>query len=153
VPLLLLLLRPLTATSPHDTKPCNSTIFQRKGRKRSKSTMTQNLSRRIAGLVRPAIPLALAALSAAATAAAADKAPADGVSVNGAPVPSLTRATPLTFDEFRRLHAAITPGAGPRERWAEIPWQPNLVQARERARRENKPIILWLMDGHPLGCT
>jgi hypothetical protein len=61
---LLLLLRPLTATGPHDTKPCNSTIFQRKGRKRSKGTMTQNLSRRIAGLVRPAIrsPLLLCPL-------------------------------------------------------------------------------------------
>ena len=29
----------------------------------------------------------------------------------------------------------------------------SLWQARERAAAEGKPILLWEMDGHPLGCT
>ena len=39
------------------------------------------------------------------------------------------------------------------ERWREIPWRTNLMQARAEAQRANKPLFLWIMDGNPLGCT
>jgi len=52
--------------------------------------------------------------------------------------------------EFARLHAAVQPG---RERWAEIPWQTDLREARETSARLGKPLFMWVMDGHPLGCT
>ena len=52
--------------------------------------------------------------------------------------------------EFDRLHAAVLPRG---ERWAEIPWETDLEAARRRAAREGKPILMWIMDGHPLGCT
>lgn len=35
----------------------------------------------------------------------------------------------------------------------EIPWRATLQQAVVDASRENKPILLWAMNGHPLGCT
>ncbi|MEX2561058.1 MAG: hypothetical protein WD403_14140 [Pirellulales bacterium] len=35
----------------------------------------------------------------------------------------------------------------------EIPWGIDLWQARRQAAAEGKPILLWEMDGHPLGCT
>lgn len=38
-------------------------------------------------------------------------------------------------------------------RWREIPWIADLSEARRKAAREGKPILLWEMDGHPLGCT
>ncbi len=33
-----------------------------------------------------------------------------------------------------------------------IPWQISLWNARILAAKEGKPILLWEMDGHPLGC-
>jgi hypothetical protein len=37
-------------------------------------------------------------------------------------------------------------------RWEEIPWAVDLWDARRRAAREGKPIMLWEMDGNPMGC-
>jgi len=39
------------------------------------------------------------------------------------------------------------------ERWLQIPWRTDLIQARLEAEREGKPLFFWVMDGHPLGCT
>jgi hypothetical protein len=62
---------------------------------------------------------------------------------------SVTTLSPAQFESF---HAEVTP-SGPGERWREIPWETDLNTARERARREKKPLLMWVMDGHPLGCT
>jgi hypothetical protein len=56
----------------------------------------------------------------------------------------------LDAGRFRALHSAVAPGG---ERWTTIPWEPDLGQARARAAREGKPLLMWVMDGHPLGCT
>jgi hypothetical protein len=69
-----------------------------------------------------------------------------GIDVPGFAVTSLPEA------RFKALHAAVTP-SGPAERWTEIPWQTDLQAARQKAAREGKPILMWIMDGHPLGCT
>lgn len=37
--------------------------------------------------------------------------------------------------------------------WLEIDWKTDLWDARQEAARTNKPIYLWEMDGHPLGCV
>jgi hypothetical protein len=58
----------------------------------------------------------------------------------------------LTADQFARLQELIKPRAG-EDKWSEIPWMTSLWQARRRAAAEGKPILLWEMDGHPLGCT
>jgi hypothetical protein len=59
---------------------------------------------------------------------------------------------PIRPDEVGKLEALIKPGAG-EDRWATIPWLTDLWQARQLAARQGKPILLWEMDGHPLGCT
>ena len=61
-------------------------------------------------------------------------------------------AEPLTARQCTRLHALIKPARG-EDRWAQIPWLTSLWEARWRAAAEGKPILLWEMDGHPLGCT
>jgi hypothetical protein len=61
-------------------------------------------------------------------------------------------AEPIVPEQFDRLHALIRPQPG-EDRWAEIPWLTSLWQARQRAAAEGKPILLWEMDGNPLGCT
>ena len=38
-------------------------------------------------------------------------------------------------------------------RWREIPWRTDLGTALKEAEKAKKPLYLWVMDGHPLGCT
>ena len=54
--------------------------------------------------------------------------------------------------KFEAIHSLIKPRAE-EEKWANIPWMASLWEARERAAKEGKPILLWEMDGHPLGCV
>lgn len=89
------------------------------------------------------MPRLLFALVLAATAAAAAPLP-DGLQPPGASTPK------LSWTDFARLHAAVVP---PVERWTEIRWETDLATARQRAARENRPLFMWVMDGHPLGCT
>ena len=37
--------------------------------------------------------------------------------------------------------------------WQEIDWKVDLWEARREAAKTGKPIYLWEMDGHPLGCV
>lgn len=57
----------------------------------------------------------------------------------------------LTPENFVKLHGLIKPRAD-EDQWTQIPWLTSLWQARKRAAAEGKPILLWEMDGHPLGC-
>ena len=61
-------------------------------------------------------------------------------------------ADPIKPDQFGKLQGLIKPSAG-EDQWAEIPWGTSLLEARKQAAKEGKPILLWEMDGHPLGCT
>ena len=61
------------------------------------------------------------------------------------------RAAELTESEFRRLHRELKPAAD--EAWRTIPWKITVLDAQQAAARDNKPIFIWAMDGHPLGCT
>jgi hypothetical protein len=66
--------------------------------------------------------------------------------------PDASAADPIPAKDFQRLHALIKPQNG-EDRWAQIPWLTSLWEARQRAAVEGKPILLWEMDGHPLGCV
>ena len=50
------------------------------------------------------------------------------------------------------LRALIKPQTA-EEAWSKIPWMTSLWEARQKAAAAGKPILLWEMDGHPLGCT
>ena len=66
---------------------------------------------------------------------------------------SVTRAAePINPARFEQLHTLIKPKAA-EEKWAQIPWLASLWQARQQAARDGKPLLLWEMDGHPLGCV
>lgn len=64
--------------------------------------------------------------------------------------PSAT-AQQLTEARFRELHALLQPSND--ELWRTIPWKISLLDAQRLAANERKPIFIWAMDGHPLGCT
>ncbi len=57
---------------------------------------------------------------------------------------------PLSEERFHQLHAELQPGNEP---WLTIPWKIKLLDAQAAAARDGKPIFIWAMDGHPLGCT
>jgi len=65
---------------------------------------------------------------------------------------TLAAAAPVDNAEFQRLTALIKPQAEENS-WLEIPWKTDLWAARQQAAAEGKPIFLWEMDGHPLGCV
>ena len=62
----------------------------------------------------------------------------------------------LAVEPFKQslaeLHSLVKPQAA-EEAWSKIPWMTSLWEARRKAAAVGKPILLWEMDGHPLGCT
>ena len=59
---------------------------------------------------------------------------------------------PIRQEQADKLAAIIKP-VKDEDKWATIPWQIDLWQARKLAAEQGKPMLLWEMDGHPLGCT
>lgn len=57
--------------------------------------------------------------------------------------------TDKTYDETRRL---VLPSKD-EVAFREIPWKAALWDAVIEARDTERPILLWAMNGHPLGCT
>ena len=37
--------------------------------------------------------------------------------------------------------------------WAQIPWRSTFYDGLIDSDHEQKPLLLWVMNGHPLGCT
>ena len=59
--------------------------------------------------------------------------------------------TTLSDTEYASTLKAVRPAAG-EDRFTQIPWLTSLWEARQKAAEQGKPILLWEMDGHPLGC-
>ena len=62
-----------------------------------------------------------------------------------------TVAAELTDARFKELLAELQPSED--ELWRTVPWNTDLLDAQRTAVQEDKPIFIWAMDGHPLGCT
>ena len=69
-----------------------------------------------------------------------------------AAAPQAARTLELNEKNYGAIRQALT---SPKDEsgWREIPWRPNLGEAIIEARKENKPILLWIMNGHPCGMT
>ncbi len=61
-------------------------------------------------------------------------------------------AEPIRPADFGKIQALVKPSTGD-DKWAQIPWLTDLWEARRRAAAQGKPILLWEMDGNPLGCV
>ena len=60
-------------------------------------------------------------------------------------------AEELTVAEFEKLHKELQPPKD--ELWQTIPWQMSILEAREQAAKEKKPLVMRVRAGHPLGCV
>ncbi len=63
-----------------------------------------------------------------------------------------TTSKVLNDDNFADYKAKI----GPQDfdhAWQQIDWLTSYRTGLEVASRQKKPILLWVMNGHPLGCT
>ncbi|HEX7900130.1 MAG TPA: hypothetical protein VF950_20345 [Planctomycetota bacterium] len=60
-------------------------------------------------------------------------------------------ADDVSVERIPALQTLIKPRPA-ETRWEEIPWQVDVWDARRKAAREGKPIMLWEMDGNPMGC-
>jgi DMSO/TMAO reductase YedYZ molybdopterin-dependent catalytic subunit len=61
-------------------------------------------------------------------------------------------ADPLTTADFDRVKQLTRPEEAD-EAWLKIPWLSSLWEARKEAAKQGKPMLIWEMDGNPLGCT
>jgi len=52
--------------------------------------------------------------------------------------------------ELAPWRAHLLPAAGELER---IPWVPSFAEGVLRSAREQRPLLFWAMNGHPLACT
>ena len=58
----------------------------------------------------------------------------------------------LDAETLAAVKAAVAPTVQD-DKWLQIGWKASLWEARKEAAAKGKPILLWEMDGHPLGCT
>lgn len=58
---------------------------------------------------------------------------------------------PVARAEVEKLHRELIPAKT--EPWETIGWRTDLLAAREEAVKAGKPLFLWAMNGHPLGCV
>ena len=54
--------------------------------------------------------------------------------------------------KYEAYRAAILPDEGERA-WEQIRWYPSYAEGLREAADQGKPVLLWVMNGHPLGCT
>ncbi len=59
---------------------------------------------------------------------------------------------PLDAAWQAKWRAAIVP-AEPERAWRRVGWRATLWSAVVEAHAQEKPILLWAMNGHPLACT
>lgn len=62
------------------------------------------------------------------------------------------QAPKLTKRSYERLRDYVLPDER-EEAWRKIDWKSTFWDAVIEAQREEKPILLWAMNGHPLGHT
>ena len=68
------------------------------------------------------------------------------------PLRNAPQVKPSDAATFRDTLTFLTPKPDDM-RWASIPWQTDLWEARKLAAEQDKPIFAWMMNGAPLGCV
>jgi hypothetical protein len=67
-------------------------------------------------------------------------------------IAALKQVPVLDDQTFERWRDYVRPKAE-EECYLQIPWRESFFIAINEARQTDRPILLWAMNGHPLGCT
>ena len=59
---------------------------------------------------------------------------------------------PKLSAEYARWRDYLLPNASEQSH-RQIPWRATVLQGVVEAQKQDKPILMFLMNGHPLGCT
>lgn len=62
------------------------------------------------------------------------------------------KAQELTAEACAQVRDTVLPSVTD-DQWRAIPWRDTLREAVLEADAQNRPVLLWAMNGHPLGCT
>lgn len=54
--------------------------------------------------------------------------------------------------DWQKWRSFITPNEA-EMKWMQIPWLATFGEGIAEAAKSDKPVLLWTMNGHPLGCT
>lgn len=68
------------------------------------------------------------------------------------PMASAFQAEELTEKSYDRIRDYILP-KGDEEKWKAIEWRTTFWDGVIDAQKEDKPVMLYAMNGHPFGCT
>jgi hypothetical protein len=85
----------------------------------------------------------------AAVAALAPSSPLAGQTPEGPPARAKVELNDRNYAEWRKH---ILPDTGELA-WQQIPWATTFKDGIVAADAAGKPLLLWTMNGHPLGCT
>lgn len=68
------------------------------------------------------------------------------------PLTVLSSANELTDSSYEKVRQHVLPSAE-EEAWRKIAWRTTFWQGVIDANKEDKPVMLFAMNGHPFGCT
>ena len=60
--------------------------------------------------------------------------------------------SPLAADSLDDWLTQLRPQQN-EQSWQDMPWRNSFRRAAQDAHEVKKPVLLWAMNGHPLGCT
>ena len=58
----------------------------------------------------------------------------------------------VTAANLAAIVEAVVPGEE-ELKWREVPWRPTLLDGLRDGVMQRRPVLLWAMNGHPLGTT
>lgn len=64
-----------------------------------------------------------------------------------------TQSTQNAFDSGAALELVEQLRPSEADLWRQVPWKISVLDGQRAAGRADKPLFIWAMDGHPLGCT
>ncbi len=73
-------------------------------------------------------------------------APAQGADKRGPQTVALTEAN------YKKLRDQVLPTAA-QLAWQKVPWRPTVWDGIVEGQASDRPILMWIMNGHPLACT
>jgi hypothetical protein len=79
-----------------------------------------------------------------------------GLSTNKAPAEGGENERPktasLTDASYAALRDQVRPNASELA-WQKIPWRASVWDGIVEGQQKDKPILIWMLNGHPLACT